>query len=176
MGNEENFERFVKLRLGVSDLEIELSTRSEAAHAINLMTGQAQDGLDIFSRNLDPALYEQSDFIANLSRLCLRNRKARIRFLVQQPAEAVRRCQRLLELSRKLSSSIELRQPHPDYRQHNEAFLVADRCGLVYRPFSDRFEGTANFHAPVEAQRKTDFFTEVWERSEVNPEFRRLYL
>ncbi len=176
MGKEENFQRFVKLRLGSSDLEIELSTRKEAAHASNLMLEQAEDTLDVFTRNLDPDLYEQSDFIANLSRMCLRNRLARIRFLVQQPVEAVKSCQRLLELARKLSSSIELRQPHPDYRHHNEAFLVADNCGLIYRKFSDRYEGSANFYNPVEAQRKTDFFTEVWERSEVNPEFRRLYI
>jgi len=176
MKNEEHFQRFVKLRLGFSDFDIELDTRTDTEHATNLITEQTQDTLDIFSRNLDPGLYEQTDFLGNLSRLCLRNRKARIRFLVQQPAEAVKHCQRLLELARKLSSSIELRQPHPDYRQHNEAFLVADRCGLIYRKLSDRYEGTANFYAPVEAQRKTDFFTEVWDRSEVNPEFRRLYL
>ncbi len=176
MKNEENFQRFVKLRLGLSDLEIELGSCEDARHASNLMTEQTQDTLDILSRNLDPALYEQTAFLNNLSRLCVRNRKARIRFLVQQPGDAVKRCQRLLELARKLSSSIELRQPHADYRQHNEAFLVADRCGLIYRKLSDRYEGTANFHDPVEAQRKTDFFTEVWERSEVHPEFRRLYL
>jgi len=176
MKNEENFQRFVKLRLGFSDFDIELDTRTDTELATNLITEQTQDTLDIFSRNLDPGLYEQTDFLGNLSRLCLRNRKARIRFLVQQPAEAVKHCQRLLELARKLSSSIELRQPHQDYRQHNEAFLVADRCGLIHRKLSDRYEGTANFYAPVEAQRKTDFFTEVWDRSEVNPEFRRLYL
>lgn len=176
MENEENFKRFVKLRLGLSDFDIELTTRTDTEHATNLMTEQAQDTLDIFSRNLDPGLYEQTTFLDNLSRLCVRNRKARIRFLVQQPVEAVKCCQRLLELARKLSSSIELRQPHPDYRHHNEAFLVADRCGLIFRKMSDRYEGTANFYTPVEAQRKTDFFTEVWERSEVHPEFRRLYL
>ncbi|WP_132972095.1 hypothetical protein [Thiogranum longum] len=176
MKNEENFQRFVKLQLGLSDLDIELDSRADTAHATNLMAKQAQDTLDIFSRNLDPGLYEQNDFLDNLGNLCLRNRKARIRFLVQQPEEAVKRCQRLLELARKLSSSIELRQPHPDYRHHNEAFMIADQCGLVYRKMSDRYEGTANFYNPVEAKRKTDFFTEVWERSEVHPEFRRLYL
>ncbi len=176
MEHEENFQRFVKLRLGLSDLEIELATRAETAHATNLMTEQTRDTLEIFSRDLDPLLYEQTDFIAVLSGLCLRNRKAHIRFLVQQPADAVKRCQRLIELARKLSSSIELRQPHVDYRHHNEAFLVADRCGLIFRKFSDRYEGIANCHAPIEAQRRSDFFTEVWERSEVNPEFRRLYL
>lgn len=176
MKNEENFNRFVKLRLGSTDIEIELATRTEVEHATNLIITQTQDTLDIFSRNLDPDIYEKTDFLANLSQLCLRNRKARIRFLVQQPAEAVKRCQRLLELARKLSSSIELRQPHPDYGQHNEAFLVADECGLIYRKLSDRYEGTANFYTPVEAKRKAGLFTEIWDRSEVNPEFRRLHL
>jgi len=176
MENEENFKRYVKLRLGTSDFDIELGSREDAVHASNLMVEQSQDTLEIFSRNLDPSIYEQSSFLDKLSQLCHRNRKVRIRFLVQQPAEAVKHCQRLLELARKLSSSIELRQPHPDYRQHNEAFLVADRCGLVYRKLSDRYEGTANFYAPVEAQRKTDLFTDIWDRSVVNSEFRRLYL
>jgi len=148
----------------------------EVGHATHLILDQVQNTLDVFSRNLDPGIYAQSDFLADLSRLCLGNRSARVRFLIQQPVEAVKHCQRLLELARKLSSTIELRQPHPDYRPHNEAFLIADNCGLIYRKLSDRYEGTANFYAPVEAQRKTDFFTEVWERSEVNPEFRRLHI
>ena len=95
---------------------------------------------------------------------------------MQDPLTAVRRSQRLVNLSRKLSSSIEIRQPHPDYRHFNEAFLVADECGLIHRGFADRYEGMANFYAPIEARRKLAFFTEVWERSEVNPEFRRLNL
>ena len=83
---------------------------------------------------------------------------------------------RLIELGRKLSSSIEFRQPHQDYQHFNAACLIADRCGLIHRSLADRFEGTANFYAPVAARRELDFFTEVWERSESHPEFRRLYL
>ncbi len=82
----------------------------------------------------------------------------------------------MIELSRRLSSSIEIRQPHEDYLHYNEAFLIADECGLIHREFADRYEGNANFYAPIEAQRKLDFFTEVWERSQVHPEFRRLHL
>ena len=176
MSSEENFRQFVELRLGISDIEIELTTRAETQHATDLITTQAQFSLDIFSRDLDPLLYEREPFIDAVSELCRRNRKANIRFLVQDPLTAVRRSQRLVNLSRKLSSSIEIRQPHPDYRHFNEAFLVADECGLIHRGFADRYEGTANFYAPIEARRKLAFFTEVWERSEVNPEFRRLNL
>ena len=176
MSNEENFNQFVELRLGISDLEIELTTRAETRHATELMVGQAQSTLEIFSRDLDPFLYDREPFLNALSNLCHRNRKARIRFLVQDPTTPVKRNHRLIELARRLSSSIELRQPHEDYRYYNEAFLIADGCGLIHRSLADQFEGTSNFYTPIEAQRKLDFFTEVWERSEAHPEFRRLHL
>jgi len=176
MSNEENFKRFVELKLGISDIEIELLTRAEARHATELMVGQTQASLDIISRDLDPSLYDQETFLDSLSRLCLRNRQAHIRFLVQDPSTPVKRNHRLIELGRKLSSSIEFRQPHEDYQYFNEACLIADQCGLIHRSLADRFEGTANFYSPVAARRKLDFFTEVWERSESHPEFRRLYL
>lgn len=176
MNNEENFRRFTELRLGVSAVEIELQTRDDCRHACELMVQQCLAGLDIFSRHLDAGLYDQTPFLQALGALCLGNRKARIRVLVQDPMSAVKRGHRLIELSRRLSSSIEIRQPHPDYRHHNEAFLVADDCGLIYRPLSDRYEGTANFYDPVQAERKADFFTEVWDRSETHPELRRLHI
>jgi len=176
MSSEENFRKFVELRLGLSELEIDLDSRAEAQHAIELMSAQVQSTLELFSRELDPVLYASEPFLAALQTLCQRNRKARVRMLVQEPVDAVRRNPRLIDLARRLSSSIEIRRPHQDYRHYNEAFLIADACGLIHQKFADRYEGTANFYAPIEAQRKLEFFTEVWERSQVHPEFRRLYL
>ncbi len=176
MNQQENFRRFTELRLGISELEIELHSRDETRHAATLMVAQCEESVEIFSRDLDAPLYGQGDFLQALGALCLRNRKARVRLLVQMPLVAVRRAYRFVELARRLSSSIELRQPHTDYRQHNEAFLIADQCGLIQRPLSDRYEGSANFHNPVHAARKLEFFTEVWERSETHPEFRRLHI
>jgi len=176
MDSEENFLQFTELRLGISDLEIELQTRAETIHATDLMVQQSEESLEIFSRLLDPELYDREPFLEAVSNLCVRNRKARIRILVREPSPAVKRGHRLIELSRRISSSIEIRQPHPDYRQHNEAFLIADQCGLILRGMADRFEGTANFYSLIPAQRKLDFFTEVWDRSESHPEFRRLHI
>jgi hypothetical protein len=176
VNREQNFRKFVELRLGISELEIELATRAETLHATDLMAAQAQFALDIFSRDLDPVLYAREPFLDALNALCTRNRKARVRFLVQEPLDAVRGSPRLVDLSRRLSSSIEIRQPHNDYRHYNEAFLIADGCGVIHRGFADRYEGSANFYAVIEAQRKLDFFTEVWDRSQGHPEFRRLHL
>jgi phosphatidylserine/phosphatidylglycerophosphate/cardiolipin synthase-like enzyme len=176
MDNEENFRQFTELLLGISDIEIELQSRAETSHATELMVQQCEENLEIFTRDLDAPLYDQEAFLQALGALCLRNRKARVRILVQDPVPPVKRGHRLIELARRLSSSIELRQPHPDYRQHNEAFLIADRCGFIQRSLADRYEGTANFYNPVVAGRKLDFFIEVWERSEAHPEFRRLHI
>ena len=176
MHDDEGFNQFVKLRLGITDLEIELLTRAETRHATELMVGQSRSSLDIISRDLDPFLYDQESFLDLLSKFCLRNRNAHVRLLVQDPSTPVKRGHRLIELGRRLSSSIEFRQPHQDYQRYNEAFIVADQCGLIHRPLADRFEGTANFYDPVDARRKLDFFTEVWERSVAHPEFRRLHL
>jgi hypothetical protein len=176
MDNQENFRQFTELRLGISGIEIDLLTRAETRHATELMVQQSLSTLEIFTRDLDAPLYDQEAFLQALSALCLGNRKACIRILVQDPSPAVKRGHRLIELSRRLSSLIELRQPHPDYRHHNEAFLIADSCGLIYRALADRYEGIADFYDPVAAQRKLDFFTEVWERSEPHPDLRRLYI
>ncbi len=88
MSSEDNFRKFVELRLGISDLEIELDTRDDAQHAVDLIVTQAQSSVEIFSRDLDPVLYERKPFLDALNALCHRNRKARIRFLVQDPTDA----------------------------------------------------------------------------------------
>ncbi len=176
MDSEENFRQFTELRLGISDMEIELQAREDTCYATDLMVQQSQTSVEIFSRELDPDLYDREPFLQALSNLCVHNHAAQVRILVQNPLAAIKRGHRLIELSRRISSAIEIRQPHPDYRQHNEAFLIADHCGLISRGLADRYEGCANFYTLTLAQRKLDFFTDIWNRSEAHPEFRRLHI
>lgn len=176
MNSEENFQQFVELRLGISDIDIELLARSDTLHATDLMLEQTQATIEIYSRDLDPDLYDRQEFLDAIQQLCFRNRMARIRVLIQDAKTPIQRNHRLIEVSRRLSSSIEIRQSNPDYQRYNEAFMIADECGLVHRPLADLFEGTANFYNPVAARRKLDYFTEVWDRSEPQTEFRRLHL
>jgi len=170
------FEQLAALKLGVSDTELELESSADCVYATELMLAQATSSIEIFSRELDPSLYDRDAFLATVAERCTRQRGLRLRILVHDPATAVKRGHRLIELGRKLSSCIEIRQPHSDYRQYNQAFLVADECGLIHRDFADRFEGRANFYDFVSAKRLSTYFNEVWDRSEPNPETRRLHL
>ncbi len=176
MSGASPLEYWLSLKLGESDTVIELETRAETQHAVDLMVKQATDSVNIFARELDAALYNRADFLAAINRLCIHSRNSVVRILSQNPVAAVNQGHRLIELSRKLASCIEIRHVHADYRHFNEAFLVVDGCGLVQRAFADRYEGTANFNDPIQAQRRLDFFTEVWERSEPHPDLRRLHI
>jgi hypothetical protein len=176
MTEQSPLDAWLALKLGESNVEFELQTRAETQHAIDLMLAQAQQTIDIVSRDLDAALFDRSECLEKLSRFCTRHSAARIRILVQNPVNAVQQGNRLIELSRRFSSSIEIRRIHEDYRHNNEAFLVVDRVGVLHRPLSDRFEGSANFNDPVQAERLQHFFVDVWEHSEPHPDLRRLHL
>lgn len=170
------FDQLAELELGVSNTDIELESSTDCAHATDLLVQQASSRIDLFTRDLDPAIYDREPFLTDLSSTCAQRQAIHVRVLIQSPVTPIKRGHRLIELSRRLSSIIEIRQPHSDYSHFNEAFLIVDQRGLVHRRFSDRFEGRANFNDIATAQRLTTFFNEVWEHSESSPETRRLHL
>lgn len=140
------------------------------------MARQARHGIAIYTRELEPRVYDDAGFLAAVRDTAVNHPQFRLRVLVQDSERAVRYGHRLIELSRQFTTCIEVRRPHSDYRGHNEAFLVADGTGFIHRPLADRHEGTAGFHGPKRARELLDFFETVWERSEPDAEFRRLHL
>ncbi len=164
------------LRLGESSQTIQIHSRSDNQALAAALVQQAHRSLDIFSRDLEAEIYDQSGFLDGVKALALRSPQARIRILLQDPSRVVSDGHRLVEMMRRLSSYIEIRQPHSDYQDYNEAFLIADGSGLLHRRIADRYEGIGGFHLPLRARELTNFFNEVWLRSELHSELRRLHL
>ena len=166
-----------RLRLGEDGEELALATRAECAAAAAALARQARRGLEIWSRDLDPALYDRTEFLEAVRALVLGHRHARVRAIVYDARAVVRRGHRLVELARQLPSYVELRTPPPeDYAEYPEAFLVADGRGVLRRPFADRWEATACFDAPLAARDLLRLFDEAWDVSTPDPELRRLHL
>jgi hypothetical protein len=165
-----------EMRLGATSLEFETETQAEARTVAQALAAQAQRTLLLHTEDMEPALYDDSAFLESLSRLARAHGQSRIWILVQDARKAVLHGHRLIEIARRLSSSIQLRRPAPQYRAFHEAFLLADGCGYLHRPIAARFEGTANFHDPGKVADWERYFMEVWERSEPDEEIRRLYL
>ena len=164
------------LRLGEDARELRLSSRDDNRRVAAALVGQATRSLDILSRDLEAEIYDQPDFLEGARALALRSPHVRIRILLQDPARVVGEGHRLVELARRLSSFIEIKRPSHDYRDYNEAFLIADGTGLLHRRLADRFEGLASFKQPLRARELGNFFNEVWQRAAPHPELQRLHL
>lgn len=143
--------------------------------ALQLAT-QARRSLAMFSRDLDPLIYDTREFVAAAQQLALRSSYARIRIVVIDPTPAIKNGHRLIELSRRLSSYMEIRRPSEDHARLAEAYLISDDTGMLYRPLASRYEGFADTHDPFEARNRLRQFDEIWESAEPEPEFRRLGL
>jgi hypothetical protein len=163
-------------RLGETAEPLHLSTAPEHRAAVLAMVEQARRSLCIHTRDLDPAVYDAARLETAIKQLIRHSRHAQLRVLVQDTSRAVREGHCLLRLAQHLSSRIQIRIPGPDHRDFNEAFLVADTCGYIRRPAADLYAGVAEFNAPFEARRLLQYFEEVWERADSDPQLRRLFI
>lgn len=153
----------------------EIDSLVAAREAADRIATEAKRGLLIYTRDLEPDLYDREPFLDAIKRLALSGREARIRILVQEPALAAGHGHRLVHLAQRLSTAIEIRTPViEEDRQYASAFLVNDGGAFLMRPIGSRWDGEARFSAPGGARQLRDHFERVWERSEPPPELRRL--
>lgn len=162
--------------LGETGGDFTLGSRDDNRQAAALLAAQARRQIELFTPDLEPALYDQSPFLDALSQLCLGSPRARIRVLAKDFERTIKDGHRLVELARRLSSYMELRKVHTDYQENNESFLLVDDYGLLHRRHAARFDGSFSCKAPLEVRRLRAFFDEVWDRSEPQADLRRLHL
>lgn len=163
-------------QLGASAGEFALSTREDNRQAVAHLATQARRHIALFTPDLELNLYDQTPFIDALTQLAINNARAQIRVLIKDSQAAIKHGHRLIELSRRLSSYIEIRRVHSDYQDYNESFLLVDSYGLLHRLQANRFEGYISCKAALEVRRLQAYFDEVWNRSEPDIELRRLHL
>jgi uncharacterized protein YciW len=166
---------YSKLILGETQESIKLDDSEAQRLAAVALTRQARRSLDIFTRDLDKKIYDYRDFLDALQDLAV-NHHGLIRILVKDSSKAVKYGHRLITLSQRLTSFIEIRRVAEDYKEYNEAFLIADETGYVHRRQADRFEGVARFNAAKETVSLLVFFNEVWRNSGVDTDLRRIFL
>jgi hypothetical protein len=168
--------RIDDLQLGVTGLEFEVESLTEASAVAQALATQAQRSLLLHTENLEPAIYDESAFLDAVTRLSHAHSQSHIWILIQDARKVVQHGHRLIEIARRMSSSIQIRRPAEQYRNYHESFLLADGCGYLHRPIAARYEGTANFHDPGKVADFEKYFMEVWERSEPDEEIKRLYI
>ena len=164
------------LVLGEDNRVLATTTSGENRDAAIAMAQQARRYLYIFSRDLDPALYDNTEFAEAVRALVRSRGRAHVHILVQNPARAVNDGHRLVNVAQRLSSKVRIHRPAREYTGLRETFLVADEMGYLHRNLAERYEGKASFRDRKRARELTRYFEEIWQRSEPDPQLRRLDL
>lgn len=151
-----------------------LESRDDSRQAARHLAENVRRELLIFTRDLEPAILDQSEFLEAVRQFAIRSRHTRVRILVQDATRAIREGHGLVRLARRISSHISLHRPHRDDADQADAFIVADETGYLYRTIADRLEGRWHAYDPPEARRLHKRFNDMWERSQAESEFRRL--
>jgi len=162
--------------LGEEKTLLALSRAEEHRDIALEMAQQGRQSLCIFTWDLDPFQYDNQPFYRAAFDLARRSARSEVRILVQDSTRAVKDGHRLVDLAQRFSSKVAIHKPPQEYAQRIDAFMVIDGTGYLRRPQADRYEGAACFNDPPTARELMKFFNEVWERSHVDPQLRRLHL
>jgi predicted GNAT family N-acyltransferase len=148
----------------------------EAAAAVVLaLAGHARRRLSIYSRSLDPGLFDRSEVLDALRRFAVRGGQREVRIVLQDAAWPQRNAAPLLPLAQRLPSVFAFRQAEePLDLAYPSAYVFNDTGGALFRPLGNRFDGEGGIEHPVQAQRLQREFERVWERSRPLVEYRAL--
>jgi len=153
-----------------------VSTLDEVRTASVQVASRATRLLAMYTQDLEPQVYDQPKFIDAIKKLVLARGYAKVRVLLADPARAVYESSRFVGLARRITSYIEIRHAHPDFRGNRAAFLIADDRAVVYRSDASRWDGIVELNDPAVARRYLDYFDQAWLGSAPHAETRQLHL
>ena len=162
--------------LGEREGDFPIELPEEARDAVITLAEQARRIVKIFTRELDPEVYDNQRFADALSHVARRAPTSEVQILVQDPKPAINSNHLLIELCRQLTSYIRVRRVSDDYQLAPDEFLLADNIGFMYRKSYSSYEGVVNFNSPSKSHRLDEVFNEIWNVSSADPEFRLLHI
>jgi hypothetical protein len=148
----------------------------EFRSAVVQVLGVATRTLSILTHDLEPEVYDHDEFLEPLKRFILARTFARVRVAIVEPERVVLSASRFVAMGRRLNSYIEFRRLRPEYRDHPEAFFIADDQALVYRARADAWNGVSDTYEPAVARMYLTKFDSLWNSCEYEPEVRQLQI
>jgi hypothetical protein len=158
-------------KLGETNELLRATTREDCRLIALAIASQAQHSLSILSHNMEPDLYNTPSFYEAARDVLAADSRSVIRILVSDVSRLVLNGHRLLDLSRRQSSRVQIRKLNNPI---HHAFLVADEIAVLDRRRAERFEATANFNDQGWANNLLHFFNQTWERCSPSSELQTL--
>lgn len=139
------------------------------------LIAQSRTSLRIYTRELDPGLFDAPSVLEALRDFATSTRGADIQVLLHDPSAPQRGLAPLLPLAQRLPSVFAFRAVSAAVdKAYASAFIVNDAGGYYFRPLGHRFDGEADVHGPGRARQLRESFGRVWERSRPCTELRAL--
>ncbi len=149
--------------------------RDAAVAIVTAIVTQARRGLCIYSRELDPGLFDAPDIVDASRRFGTAGRGNEVRIVLQDAAAPQRALAPLIALAQRLPTVFAFREVvDPVDRAYASAFVVNDGGGYYFRTLGHRFDGESALDAPGRARQLREGFDRVWERSRPVTEYRAL--
>ena len=138
------------------------------------LCNSASRQLYILSPILDYEVFDNPELAAAISALVRRSRSTEVRILINDSRPVVARGHRLLELARRLPSSVKIQilEEHPDW--NGETVVIRDFDGVLYKPGDAEHEGFYEPDSRASTQRHLELFNELWRFSAQDPNLRAL--
>ena len=128
-----------------------------------ICTGQRL--VSIFTPDLEPALYDDTQVIDMIKRFILSHSFAKVRVLLRDHTRHTGSGNRFMSMARRLTSYLELRVMAPKYHESTASYCIADDRGIVFRMRSDRWDGIAAINNPPVARQYLQEFDAAWQAS-----------
>jgi predicted GNAT family N-acyltransferase len=152
-----------------------VETREAAITVTTQLIAAARRDLWVYSRNLDPGVFDTPEVLDAFRRLATQRHRVSIKILLQDVTSPQRNGAPLIALSQRLPSVFAFREvADPVDRDYPAAFLVNDNSGYYFRPLGHRFDGETELDASARSRQLIDGFQPVWERSRMCLEYRAL--
>ena len=140
------------------------------------LVASASRHICILSPSLDHEVFDRRELSEALAALARQGRESLVRILVSDARSIVQRGHRLLQLARRLPSSVKLQRlaEHPDWK--GETIVIRDRDGVLYKPGDADHGGFYEPDSRASARKHADLFEELWRHSAQDIEFRSFSL
>ena len=161
-------------QLGQDRDAIAFDGATEARDIATAMIAQGTRQALLFSRDLEPLLYNNREFETGLLQLLRANPHSHCQVLVQNAEDLFNVDHRLLAINQQLSSYMQIRLVPDEARDVMENFIVVDNSGYLKRPNSGVYQGIASFNDPATVRELSHSFLHWWEQSSPLQGSRRL--
>ncbi len=160
----------------VSDQLLLLESCQDFRDQITHICANARRHIDILSHSLDYPVFNHMDPVGAISKMARAHAQAQVRILVRDTRPLVENSHRLVRLSQRLPSKIQLRKLIEEPENSEMAFVLCDRDQLVYKNDDKEYRGFVNYAGAAEVQNLREAFSRLWELARPDPKLRVLSL